>query len=84
MKRYWFKAKRYGWGWYPASWEGWLVTFAAIVAITINAIFVDRAPHSASDVLIGTVFPTILIASLLTLIAYLTGEKPRWRWGGRD
>lgn len=22
----WFKAKNYGWGWYPVTWEGWTVT----------------------------------------------------------
>ncbi len=23
--KYWFKAKNYGWGWYPATWQGWLI-----------------------------------------------------------
>ncbi len=22
----WFKAKKFGWGWTPCSWEGWTVT----------------------------------------------------------
>ena len=22
-QKLWFKAKLYGWGWYPCSWEGW-------------------------------------------------------------
>jgi len=24
-KRYWFKAKMYGWGWTPVKWQDWLV-----------------------------------------------------------
>jgi hypothetical protein len=25
-RKYWFPAKRYGWGWgIPSSWQGWLV-----------------------------------------------------------
>jgi len=31
----WFKAKRYGWGWTPACWQGWLVLgvyFAVLIA----------------------------------------------------
>ena len=24
-KKLWFRAIYYGWGWYPCSWEGWLV-----------------------------------------------------------
>ena len=25
MKKVWFKAKEYGWGWYPSSWQGWII-----------------------------------------------------------
>lgn len=24
---YWFRKKKYGWGWVPNSWQGWLVIF---------------------------------------------------------
>lgn len=24
--RLWFKAKRFGWGWVPVTWEGWALT----------------------------------------------------------
>ncbi len=80
-KKYWFKAKRYGWGWYPSSWQGWLIigiyTFFAV------AIFkdIDNASHSGSDTLIGFVLPFVLLTLILLLICYKTGEKPRWRWG---
>ena len=26
--KFWFKRKKYGWGWRPASYEGWAVTLA--------------------------------------------------------
>ena len=36
-KQYWFRAKRYGWGWgLPIAWQGWVVLsvwFVAIAAI---------------------------------------------------
>ena len=35
-KKYWFPAKRYGWGWgIPITWQGWaaLVSFFALLAI---------------------------------------------------
>ncbi len=32
-KKYWFRPKRYGYGFEPISWEGWLVTFLFILAI---------------------------------------------------
>ena len=36
MTRLWFRAKRYGWGWTPASVEGWLVMAAFMVAVVIG------------------------------------------------
>jgi hypothetical protein len=36
--RYWFPAKRYGWGWgLPVTWQGWLVAF---IALTVAGGFV--------------------------------------------
>ena len=83
MKKVWFKAKRYGWGWYPSTWEGWAITAIAIAAISINSVLIDRHSHSVSDTLIGSFVFTILVIGLLMAICFLTGEKPRWRWGGK-
>ena len=33
----WFRPKTIGWGWSPASWEGWLVTALAAAAIAGTA-----------------------------------------------
>jgi uncharacterized membrane protein YhaH (DUF805 family) len=82
--KYWFKAKRYGYGWYPATWQGWLVLAAALVAMVSIAVSIDRHSHSVSDTLIGIVVPELVIIGFLILICALTGEKPRWRWGGKE
>ncbi len=78
---YWFKRKLYGWGWTPATREGWgiLVLFAGL--IVFNFIRIDRASHSASDTLINFVPQTIIVVSILIVICYKTGEKPKWQWG---
>lgn len=77
----WFVAKRYGWGWVPITWQGWLVTLAYIVFIILAFRRVDGQSHSASDTLIG-MFPALVIATLVLLwICYEKGEQPRWRWG---
>jgi hypothetical protein len=32
--RYWFPAKRYGWGWgSPATWQGWVVLLAWLATV---------------------------------------------------
>ena len=38
MIKLWFRSRRYGWGWEPASIEGWLVLLAFIAAVVISAI----------------------------------------------
>lgn len=83
MKTYWFKAKRYGYGWYPATWQGWFVLGAAMVAMTSILVGIDQHSHSVSDTLIGIVIPEAVILGFLLLICVLTGEKARWRWGGK-
>lgn len=37
-KGYWFKAKPFGWGWTPATWQGWLimVLYIALIVLLIS------------------------------------------------
>lgn len=81
MQRLWFRAKTYGYGWTPATWEGWLVVFGFVALAVANFVRIDRASHSGSDTLITFVPQTFVLTALLILIAYKTGEKPGWRWG---
>jgi hypothetical protein len=44
---YWFRAKRYGWGWgLPAKWQGWLILAVYVALIIFGArvwpTFADR------------------------------------------
>lgn len=79
-KKLWFKAKRFGWGWYPASWEGWLVTIVYIGVILALAFSLDEN-STDKEALFVLVLPMILLTITFIRIAYRTGEKPRWRWG---
>ncbi len=72
MKRYWFKAKKYGLGWYPANKEGWAILLVYIVFVTF--IIVALPPRYS------WVF-TVLGAIVLLMICFFTGEKLRFRWG---
>ncbi len=77
----WFKAKEYGWGWYPASWQGWLVLASYVVINFLTFLEVDRISDTAQDSLINFFLPFIFFLSVLLVICYMTGERPRWRWG---
>jgi hypothetical protein len=75
--RYWFPAKRYGWGWgLPSTWEGWVVLGVYVGLLVALCVLVpaDRYPNWFWTGL------TSLVTTLIT-ICWWKGEPPRWRWG---
>ncbi len=80
-KKLWFRRKRYGWGWYPISWEGWLIIVVYILALVSNFTTIDATQHSNSDTLINFAPRFIILTLILILICYKKGEKPKWSWG---
>jgi len=73
--KYWFPAKRYGWGWgLPSSWQGWvaLVVFVALV-MAGGWLF---PPHH--HVIAYVSYMGVLVL-LFTSLCWLKGEPPRWR-----
>lgn len=81
QNKLWFKAKRYGWGWYPCSWEGWLVIFLYVAVVTIHSVNIEKFATSGIDVSIYFVVPLVINTIFLIIISYARGEKPAWRWG---
>ncbi|MCX5542474.1 hypothetical protein M3A49_23750 [Paraburkholderia sp. CNPSo 3076] len=75
--KYWFRAKRYGWGWgLPLTWQGWLVLAVYVLSICLVAVFFE--PHGHPFAFAGLV---ILATLALSAVCWLKGEPPRWRWG---
>lgn len=78
---YWFKRKIYGYGWTPATWQGW-VSFVAYLCVLIYFFLkVDIMSHSVSDTLIGFAVPLAVATVVFIYILYKKGEKPKWQWG---
>ena len=83
-KTIWFKAKRYGWGWQPSTWQGWLITLAYMVIIVVHAIMIEWWQKEFGD--LGIILWTsglIGIACTLIYLCIAFGETPRWQWGGK-
>jgi hypothetical protein len=76
QNRYWFPAKRYGWGWGPPrAWQGWVVMLCSLAAIALaTRMLLPDHPVALPFVVLG-------IVALLLAICYRKGEPPRWRWG---
>ena len=79
----WFKAKQYGWGWTPATWQGWAILVLYVLLIIHDFRRLDRLSHSVSDLLINFVPNTVILTLALIGICYLTGEPPKWQWGNK-
>ena len=76
-RRYWFPAKRYGWGWgFPVRWQGWVVMILWTIGVIVGSLKIE--PISSTSFI---AFMVIMIVVLVG-ICYATGEPPHWRWGG--
>ena len=77
-RRYWFAAKRYGWGWGPPlTWEGWLTLALYVLGLVLAAVLAAMR----GDERVFT-FGVPVLTLLLIAVFQLKGEPPRWRWGG--
>ncbi len=55
-----------------------------LVYIVINIYVFKRIAmnsYSEGDTLVGFVLPFLASTSLLFILTYLKGEKPKWQWG---
>ena len=77
-KEYWFRRKRYGWGWgLPNVWQGWVVLATYVVALAL--IGWKFPPQTHTTAFFGLVF---LATALFAAIAWRKGEPPGgWHWG---
>lgn len=73
---YWFKAKRFGWGWTPATWQGWLVLMIGI-GIALLGVYVGEHDDAPGAALLGVVAALVLVF----YVGYKKGERPHWYWG---
>lgn len=75
-ERYWFPAKRRGWGWGPpCAWQGWAVFVGYIVVVVAIPCIVSPA-HEPIPFAVAVAGVTLA----LLLVCVLKGEPPRWRW----
>jgi hypothetical protein len=78
--KYWFRAKRYGWGWgLPRRWQGWAVLFVFFALLVTGSLLFPPAKN-----LVPYLAYVAALSLLLIGICWLKGEPPRWRWGNDE
>jgi hypothetical protein len=83
MNRYWFKRKRYGYGWTPTTWQGWGVIIGYL-AVVFGGGEVVVKPNS-TNTQAWLYLLSVLLASYL-LITTIKDHAPtgKWRWGKKS
>lgn len=81
----WFRNKEYGWGWTPATWQGW-TTLLFYFGVLVYASWVFL-PHTRTEALepkqlLAWLSAVLLVIINLMAIAWLKGERPQWHLGG--
>ncbi|MFC1649509.1 hypothetical protein ACFL2C_02215 [Patescibacteria group bacterium] len=82
-KKLWFRARDYGWGWRPNTWQGWSVIgiYLGFVLFSVLRLPKDNEPTRAE--LIEFFVPFVVVTVVLVGISHAKGEKPEWRWRGK-
>lgn len=82
-KNYWFKRRRYGYGWTPVTWQGWAV-IGCFVAVVLGGAFVG-SQNEESDLALWLYLNFVFAAALLLIgVSLQKGPMPHWRWGKSD
>jgi hypothetical protein len=80
-EHYWFKRKLYGWGWDPATKEGWFTLIVFIGLLVWNAFRLESLALPEPELALYAILQTGALVLVLLAICYKTGEKPKWQWG---
>lgn len=73
--KYWFAAKKHGWGWgLPSAWQGWVAWAAYLVLVALGLLELSAGLNLALFLvyLLG-------LSALFLALCWWKGEPPRWR-----
>jgi len=82
--KYWFKRKRYGWGWVPVTWQGWLIIIIYMLVIIAGVMSLRDVTPDTFNREFGFYALIVTLATISLLrITYRTAPRPKWRWGAK-
>ena len=87
-EQYWFKTKKYGWGWgMPSTRNGW-IAYGLFVAVWLGSLAwlastgsVEEKIPASNIAIFGFIILIDVTALLYVSLKY--GESPKWRWGSK-
>lgn len=83
--KYWFKRRRYGYGWTPVNKQGFILVIGYILIIIVSSFLLELVPEMYITLVLSLYLILVtILTSLLIIITRKHGPKPRWRWGKSD
>lgn len=84
-EKLWFKRRRYGWGWTPVTWQGWLcvVIFLAVIVSSVYTIPMKPNEPTTGQILLFSMYVGSAILILLG-VSFMKGPSPKFRWGKKS
>ena len=78
---YWYKRRRYGYGFTPTSWQGWLMLGLMVLMLVIPAFFLGK---SNTEIVIGYLIYVVVVLGGSLYVIFSKSPTPKWRWGKSD
>jgi hypothetical protein len=84
-QKLWFKRRRYGWGWTPVTWQGWLciVVFLAIVISSSFTLPMKPNEPTSGQILVFLMYVAGAVLALIG-VSFMKGPLPKFRWGKKS
>jgi len=82
QNKYWFKRRRFGYGWVPVTKQGFLLVSGFLLVIVASSFLLELVPDK--DMFVASILYLIAVAVLVIVMIIMTrlhGPKPKWRWG---
>lgn len=80
--KYWFKRRRYGYGWTPVTKEGWGIVVVFLGILILGALAIKDTPKGEFTKEVGFYLIAVAIVTvILVRVSMNKGPKPKWRWG---
>ena len=83
MTTYWFRPKQYGYGATPTTWQGWVITIAAVIVVLAATLWLNTLSATNPWFWAAVLIDAVVIATLLVVSRQKTDGEWRWRWGDR-
>ncbi len=83
MTTHWFRPKQYGYGATPVTWQGWVITIAAVIVLVAATYSLTSLSAISLWFWAALLVDAVVVATLLVVSRQKTDGEWRWRWGDR-